>query len=275
MLISARKIKQLSLQVRQIVNGHNIDLRDNREGTLSVLRDDIHALARLKGGQVDILQRDQEILKDALADISHQLKTPLTSAMVMVDLLETAPVEKQVEFIQSIKTSLQRTEWLTTTLLNMAKLETGTIQFKKDNVSSSELIQQALEPLGIQIELKELSIKTEGDISLCCDIRWTAEALTNVVKNAIEHSPKGSTISIQSGKNAFCTWISVADEGKGISKAQAARVFQRFEGSGTGAGYGIGLPLALTIMRGQNGDVEIENSDTKTGTIIYLKFYKA
>ena len=112
MMTSNRKLKELSENIRRIINGQPVDLRDNREGVFSILKNDIHTLATLKNEQVDALQADKIALKETLADISHQLKTPLTSMLIMVDLLETAPPEKQAEFIDNIRTSLTHTEWL-------------------------------------------------------------------------------------------------------------------------------------------------------------------
>lgn len=273
MLTSNRQIKELSLQVRQIIDGQEVDLRDNREGAFSALKDDIQALAQMKHEQVEILQKDQKVLKDALADISHQLKTPLTSALVMIDLLESAPPEKREEFIRSIKANFKRVEWLIQALLDRAKLEGGTIEFKKEKVSSLEVIKRAIDPLGIQLELKKLTIEISGESLVYCDIRWTAEALSNVVKNAVEHSPEGSTIFIESGENPLYTWICVTDQGPGIGREQIAKVFHRFEASGSEAGYGIGLPLALAIMRGQGGDIEIKNCTISQAAVVTLKIY--
>ena len=273
MLISSRKIKQLSLQIRQIIDGQEVDLRDNREGALSVLQDDIQALAQMKREQVEILEKDQKILKDALADISHQLKTPLTSALVMIDLLESAPPKKREEFIRNIKANFKRVEWLVQALLDRAKLEGGTVEFKKEKVSSADLIERAVVPLSIQIELKNINIDISGESIVYCDVCWTAEALANIIKNAVEHSPEDATIFIESGENPLYAWISVTDQGSGIPRDKIAKVFHRFETSGNEAGYGIGLPLALAIVRGQGGDIEIKNCGINQGVNVTLKIY--
>ena len=123
MWISKRKIKKLSADIRRIVDGENIDIRNNNEGAWSILLNDIHTLANLKNEQVHTLQREHIAMADTLADISHQLKTPLTSMMIMADLLENAPPDKQEEFLNNIKTGLTRMEWLVSMLLKMAKLD--------------------------------------------------------------------------------------------------------------------------------------------------------
>lgn len=274
-MISNRKIKELSENIRRIMDGEPIDLRDNCEGAFSILKNDIHTLAALKGEQVDVLQADKIALKDTLADISHQLKTPLTSMLIMVDLLESAPPEKQTEFINNIRASLTHTEWLVSSLLKMAKLDTKTVIFSRINISSSEIIHLALEPLQILIDIKRLNVSiTSEDVIICCDKRWTAEALTNIIKNASEYSPEGSIITISAKSNPICSWISVTDSGSGIKAADIPKLFKRFQGSRSEKGYGIGLALSLSIMQGQNGDIEVEGGSENSGATFILKFFK-
>ena len=251
-----------------------MDLRVSHEGVWNILKNDIHILAKLKNEQVQVLQQDKDLLKDTLADISHQLKTPLTSMIILIDLLEDAPPEKQAEFIQNIKTGLARTEWLVSTLLKMAKLEAGAVAFSREAVLSSALIEQAAVPLYIQLELRQQRIEVSGEAELHCDRRWTAEALTNIIKNASEHSPEGAVIRIESGANPISTWIGVTDSGPGLSTAQIAKLFRRFEGSRSGTGYGIGLPLALAILRGQEGDIEVAGGGNRVGATFTLKLFR-
>jgi len=272
--IKKSEIKKLSQDIREIINGKNIDLRVNNEGEWNILKNDIHTLAKQKNEQVDVLQRDKEVLENTLADISHQLNTPLTSMLIMIDLLEDAPPEKQAEFIQNIKSGLGRTEWLVSTLLKLARLEAGAIEFSRESISFNNLVEHATTPLQIQLELKNQHIEVIGDAMLHCDKRWTSEALTNIIKNASEHSPDGGTIRIESGKNPISTWISVTDSGQGLTTAQIAKLFRRFEASQTGKGYGIGLPLALAIMRGQDGDVEVTGGGgNNTGATFTIKLF--
>ena len=274
MWIKKRDIEELSRNIRKIIDGQEIDLRVSHEGAWNVLKNDIHILAKLKNEQVSVLQQDKGVLKDTLADISHQLKTPLTSMMILVDLLEEAQPEKQAEFIQNIKMGLGRTEWLVSALLKMAKLEAGAIVFSREPVSASVLIEQAGTPLQVQLELRNQRVEVSGEAELYCDKRWTAEALTNMIKNASEHSPEGAEIRVESGANPICTWVSVTDSGPGLSTAQIAKLFRRFEGSQSGIGYGIGLPLALAILRGQDGDIEVAGGGHGVGATFTLKLYR-
>jgi signal transduction histidine kinase len=273
LIIRKKEIEELSKNIRRIIDGDMIDLRDNQEGVISYLKNDIHTLANLKTEQVDVLEKEKQSLSESLADISHQLKTPLTSMMIMVDLLETAPPEKKSEFLKNIRMSLVRTEWLVSSLLKMAKLEAGAAIFSPSVVPSNELIETAIEPLQILLEVQDQEVEVVGSVDLICDRRWTSEALGNVMKNASEYSKAGSKILIQSGENPICAWISVTDKGEGILSSDLALLFRRYKGSRSDKGYGIGLPLALAIMRSQNGDIEVKSSIGE-GSTFTLKFYK-
>jgi signal transduction histidine kinase len=283
--IRKQVLENLSATIRRIVDGESVDLLDNREGKLSILRNDIQTLVRLKQEQADALQKDKDRLKDSLSDISHQLKTPLTSMLMMADLMETAPPEKRAEFVRNLQTGLTRTQWLVDALLKMAKLDADAVEFRIRKTAAAEILRRALEPLQILLEIKGQEIRTAGEATIACDVRWTAEALGNVIKNASEHSPAGGPILIACGENPICAWISVTDSGEGLKPTQIMSLFRRFHGSGTASGYGIGLPLAQTILRGQNGDLEVDGSglpphvaeltnDVYSGATFTLKLYR-
>jgi len=272
--ISRRDIRKLSENVRKIIDGQNIDLRENREGVWGILKNDIHTLASLKNEQVNALKAERDLMKDTLANISHQLKTPLASMMIMADLLEDAPPDKRAEFLSNIKMGLTRMEWITTAFLKIARLDAGVIEFSKEKTRADVLIDLATLPLKIMLDIRNQSVERSCETELVCDKKWTAEALTNLIKNASEYSPQGSKIRIESGVNPVCTWISVADSGEGIANAKIPGLFKRFEGSRSDKGHGIGLPLALAIMRGQNGDIEVDGGKTGDGTTFTLKFFK-
>jgi signal transduction histidine kinase len=279
-LIKKSDIMKLSDDIRRIIDGQNIDLRDNREGVWGMLKNDIHILASQSKEQVDALGRDRDVMRENLMNISHQLKTPLTSMMIMADLLESASEsenpnhEKQAEFLLNITTGLNRMEWLVSALLKMAKLDAGAVKFSPERIKASELASIAIQPLQILLDIKNQNIKVSCETELFCDRRWTSEALSNVLKNASEYSPDGGVINIESGINPICAWISVTDSGTGISNADIPRLFKQFEGSRSERGYGIGLPLALAIMRGQNGDIEVNGGGNGAGAVFTLKFYK-
>jgi len=271
MIIRRKELEQLSIDIRRIIDGQAVDMRDNLEGRLSILKNDIHTLAGRLNEQADNLHKEKLALADTLADISHQLKTPLTAMMVMVELLDDAPPEKATEFITNLKQGLAQTGWLVNSLLKMAKLDSGSVSFTRTNIAASNLLNLALQPLQILLDIKSQQVKLSGEAEFICDKNWTAEALTNIIKNASEHSPEGSIIKVMAEQNPLTRWVSVADAGKGIPQTEIKSLFRRFGGSRQGTG--IGLPLALAIMQGQNGDIEVDGGGNGHGAKFTLKFY--
>jgi signal transduction histidine kinase len=272
-IVSKSEIEKLSEDIRSIIDGSATDLRDNREGKLSILKNDIHSLASMLSERAAISEEERDAMNRAITDISHQIRTPLTSAMIMIDLIADASPEKREEFAENIKASLMRTEWLVSSLLKMAKLETGVAEFTKEEVSSGDLLAAALKPLSILLDIKNQSITISGDVTFLCDKRWTIEAVTNIVKNASEHSPDGGSISVSVGTDPICTWLSVKDCGHGISRDDLRTIWRRFESGGGKSGFGIGLPLALAIMEHQNGGIDVDGGEG-SGATFTLKFYK-
>ncbi|MDR2832803.1 MAG: HAMP domain-containing histidine kinase [Streptococcaceae bacterium] len=276
MIIRKKEIENLSMAIRKLIDGQEIDIRCNQEGAWPILKNDIHILAGQNKEQIQFLQQERDILKHTLADISHQIKTPLTSMSIMLDLVEGAPSEKQVELLKNMRASLDQTQWLVEALLKIAKLESGSISFSKKEHPVESLVQTAILPLAIQLEIKEqtISYQLKEDLTIFCDARWTSEALGNIIKNASEHSPKDSQIVIVTGENPIAAWIKVQDCGDGLTNEQIAKLFRRFEASNSSAGYGIGLPLAKSIMKSQKGDIEVDGGGNGQGATFTLKFYK-
>ena len=271
MRVKKKEIDQLSVDIRRIIDGQAVDLRDNLEGRLSILKNDIHTLAGRLNEQADNLQQEKIALADTLADISHQLRTPLTAMTVMVEMLEKVPAEKQAEFIMNLKQGLSQTGWLVNSLLKMAKLDSGRVAFTPVDITASELLNLALQPLQVLLDIKNQQVNLTGTADFLCDKNWTAEALTNIIKNASEHSPQDSTIEITVGTNPLTRWLSIADKGEGIPPTDIKGLFQRFGNSKKGTG--IGLPLSLAIMQGQNGDIEVDGGGNGQGAKFTLKFY--
>jgi len=272
--ISKREIEKLSEAVRGYASGELTDIRDNDEGAFSVLKNDIYRLADLQTDQINRMQKQRDKLADYMSDVSHQLKTPITSMLIMIDLLEDAEPEKQEEFISNIKHMLGKMEWLVKSLLSMAKIDAGAVEFLKKEILVSELMKDVYPSVNILLDINSQETLQKNDIMITCDKRWTVEALINIVKNAIEHSPSGSKIEIDCGENPIYSWISVRDYGQGIDVTEYAALFRRFGSSTNESGFGIGMPLALSIMKGQGGDVDVEKSSDGPGTKFILKFFK-
>ncbi len=275
-----KEIERLSSYLRKISSGDDVlDIRDNREGELSILKNNIYKVTLMLSEQRALLQEDKMQLTDAISDISHQLKTPLTSMMVMTDLLSDAqlPSEKRAEFTHNISVQLERIEWLVSSLLKLSKIDAGTALFKTDVTYVKAVIQKAIEPVLIPIDIKELTVSTVGDddVTFIGDLNWTVEAILNILKNCVEHTKKGGVITISYSENVLYTEIIIADNGKGIPKEDIPYIFKRFY-KGKNANedsVGIGLAMAHSIIKRQNGDINVESSREK-GTRFHIKLYK-
>lgn len=275
-----KEIEKLSSYLRQITSGnYSLDVRDNQEGELSILKNDMYKVTLMLSEQKSQLKKEKVLLTDAISDISHQLKTPLTSMMMMADLLNDTklPAVKRAEFIQSIRIQLDRMEWLVSSLLKLSKIDAGTVLFKKERILVKKLIEKAVEAVMIPMDIKEqtLSIEGEDNVSFIGDLNWTCEAIINILKNCVEHTPSGGAISISFSKNVLFTEILIADNGGGIPKEDIPYIFNRFY-KGKNASedsVGIGLAMAHSIIKSQNGDIHVR-SKLEKGTQFQLKFYR-
>ncbi|MCI8505757.1 MAG: HAMP domain-containing histidine kinase [Lachnospiraceae bacterium] len=275
-----RKIATLSLYLKRVLNGERqLDIPDNAEGELSILRNDIYKLVTKLESQAELLLSDKAYLANSLSDISHQLKTPMTSMMVMTDILrdESLPPKNREEFIKSIQSQLKRMEWLLSSLLKMSKLDAGTIQFKREQVSVKALVKKATEHLLIPMELKNqtFTVDIPEEMNLVCDFHWTAEAISNVVKNCMEHTPENGTIAIYSETRGIYTQLVVEDNGEGIAPEDLPHIFERFY-SGKNAGkdsVGIGLAMAKYILGIQSGQIEALSEPGKGSRFIFRLYH--
>ncbi|GGA90515.1 sensor histidine kinase [Ornithinibacillus halotolerans] len=275
-----KEIEKLSGYLQQISNGDfRLDVRDNYEGELSLLKSNIYKVTKMLSDQGMVLHEDKAKLTDAISDISHQLKTPLTSMAVMADLLYETKLEdeKRREFTRNIQVQLERMEWLVSSLLKLSKIDAGTIFFKKEPVSVPTLIEKALDPLLVPMDIKmqTYSITGEEHTSFVGDFNWTVEALINIIKNCVEHTPEQGHIAISFSENALFTEVIIADNGKGIPKDELPYIFKRFY-KGKNASddsVGIGLAMAHSIITSQKGAIEV-TSDLQAGTTFHIKFYK-
>lgn len=271
MWVSKEELESLSSYVR---GNYDKDIRDNKEGALSILKNDIYTLINNKNEEINNIEGQRNLLAEYMADISHQLKTPITSMMIMTDLIEGAEPEKQAEFVHNIKVSLNKMEWLVGAILKMAKLDTKAVNFNKTKVNVSELVEKIRPSIDILLDINSQSLELLNDCSIVCDKRWTVEALTNLVKNGIEHSPNGGKIWIDSGENPLYFWISIKDSGTGLNRSSYAALFKRFEHSTNENGFGIGMPLALSIVKGQGGDIDVDFGGNGEGATFTVKFFK-
>ncbi|MCR4787139.1 MAG: HAMP domain-containing histidine kinase [Lachnospiraceae bacterium] len=274
MWISKKEIEELSEFIKNADKDELQDIRDNKEGAFSVLKNDIYNLVTARKEELGRVYKQRDSLSEYMSDISHQLKTPITSMLIMLDLMEEADDDKKKEFIRDIKFSLSKMQWLVGALLKMAKIDAGAVVFTKKIIPVSELIDDVQPSVAILLDINDQTLKLDNDIEINCDKRWTVEALTNIIKNAIEHSPNDGVITVDCGDNPLYKWISVKDSGTGLNKSSYAALFKRFEYSTNENGFGIGMPLALKIIKGQGGDIDVDFGGNGQGATFTIKMFK-
>lgn len=274
-----RKIKQIDKYIKDILNNKDtFDIRDYNEDELSKLKNDIYKITMLLKEEKENTLSEKKNLEVILSDISHQIKTPLTSMYVINDLLldDNLDKKRRKEFLNKNRLQLERIEWLVTSLLKISRLDSGTIKLKKEKININNLIEKVVEPLKIPIELKnqKLIINSSNDLFIKVDLNWTIEALINILKNAYEHTKINGEIKIDVLDNPIYTEINITDNGEGISKDDINHIFERFyKGENNKESIGIGLNMAKTIIEKENGIIEVTSEKNKY-TTFKIKFYK-
>lgn len=273
-----KKIADLNNYLSLVCAGnYMIDIKDNTEGELSILKNNLYKVIVLLRSKNELLEKDKIYLADSLADISHQLKTPLTSLMVMVDLLKDEKnIDKQKEFISIIEIQISKIKWLVENLLKLSKLDAGTIKFKKEKIDVLSVITKSLSPFLVQMEMKNISLETTiNDFSFTGDLNWTSEAVENIIKNCIEHTAHNGKLNIKTGVTNIYSYIKITDNGCGIKKKDLPHIFERFyQGENSSKeSVGIGLALAKTIVENQGGTIDV-TSEENIGTEFIIKFNK-
>lgn len=273
-----REIKRLNDYLDRVLAGdNNLEIWDNEEGELSILKSNVYKATTILVSQREQLKKDRNYLADAMADISHQLKTPLTSMMVMNDLLLSEEDEdKRKEFLQTQSVQLSKMNWLIQNLLKISKLDADCITFKEDETNTTTLVKESLSDFLVSMDIKEIKVidHTTG-IPMKCDRNWSEEALKNIIKNCIEHMNPGGVLTLEDEDTGVYTKIVIRDTGCGIAKEDLGHIFERFyRGKESGSeSVGIGLALAKTIIEKQHGEITAQ-SEVGAGSSFEIKFYK-
>ena len=273
-----KRIASLASDINKVLHGDNsISLENYSEGELAILHSEIYKMTVRLREQQNNLINDKKYLADSIADISHQIRTPLTSINLLVQLLSAPNLtdERRQELTHELYGMLSRIDWLITTLLKISKLDAGTVTFKEEKVSLQTLINKSCSTLLVPIELRgqELVINTNGDF--VGDLSWTCEAIGNIVKNCMEHTQESGKIEIEACENALYTEITIKDNGTGIAKEDMPHIFERFyKGKDSDdKSFGVGLALSRMIITSQKGTVKAENRNPH-GAKFTIRFYK-
>ncbi len=275
-----RRIAALSVQLDHILHGDlSVDLAATAEGELSILRDELHKMMVRLSEQAANSQAERMRLADAIADISHQLRTPLTAMHIDLSLLQAGRLdeERRQKLIGEISMLVTRFDWLVEAMLKLSRIDADAARFQMRPVSAGTVVRQAAQPLEIPMELRgqRLRLEVPEDISMLCDPSWTAEAIGNVLKNCMEHMPEGGQLAVHAEETALFTQLVVEDEGAGIDPEDIPHLFERFyRGKNAAAqSVGIGLALSRTILAAQNGTIKAENRP-EGGARFIIRLYK-
>ena len=263
------------------LNRGNYDLKIdlNSEGILSILKNEIYTTTVMLREMASREYLDKITLKENLANISHQLKTPLTSISILVDNLCDEEVDKktELEFLNDIKRQVDNINYLVIVLLKLSRFDANVITFKKDDINVKKLILECMKNLDVIREVKNINIHVSGanDVEFIGDYKWESEAISNIIKNAIEHTLNDKNIYISFKDKSLYTEIIIEDEGLGMSEKEKNRIFERFyKGSSTNSNnFGIGLSLAKEIITKDNGKI-IVKSEVNKGTKFIIRYYK-
>lgn len=275
--------KELDEIVKYIkdINRGNYDLKltNNKESMYSILKNEIYTTTVMLKEKAENELKDKLSVKDSLTNISHQLKTPLTSISLLVDNLcdNNVSPEIQKEFLEDIKFQVKNINYLIIQLLKLSKFDANVVVFKKENINVKNIIFEVLKYVDPLIDLKNINIHVNGknNVSFIGDYQWEFEALSNIIKNCIDYIPDNKSIYIEFKENNFYTQIEIIDEGLGIASSEVNHIFERFyKGkNSSNNNFGIGLALAKEIILKDNGKI-IVNSKLDKGTKFKIKYYK-
>lgn len=272
------RLQQLTTDLDELIQGETpLPIHEYTEGELSILATQIQKITLQLLESKNILRTDKAHLAESLANISHQLRTPLTAMNLTVSMLGSTDLtnERRYELILELRNLLSRTEWLVESLLKLSKLDAGVVTMTHETISVRALINRSSAPLAIPMDLRNQKLIINCDNEhFFGDISWTSEALGNILKNSMEHTPDGGSITVTVEETALFTQITVEDTGAGFDAADIPHLFERFyKGSNASqSSYGIGLALARNIIVSQNGTIQAMNGNN--GAKFIIKFYK-
>ncbi len=276
----SKKIENIINYIEEInKKNYNLKIEENTEDELSNLTNELYKITIMLKEQAELSKKDKNVLQRSLEDISHQIKTPLTSISIMLDNIKENPqmdLHTRQEFIYEISRQIEWINWLVISLLKLSKLDSNTVDFKHEEINAENLINNVIKNLAIPLDIKQQSVIVTGNNeTFIGDYNWELEALTNIVKNCMEHTPENKKIYINCEKNNFNTKIVIRDEGNGIDREDIKHIFERFyKGKNSSENsVGIGLALSKSIIEKDNGYI-LCTSEVGKGTTFEIKYIR-
>ena len=277
----SKKINEITKYIEEINRGnYKLNIEENTEDELSILKNELYKITIMLKEVAENSQKDKTTLKDSLSDISHQIKTPITSILIMLDNIlsdENMPEDIKKDFIKDIKREIVNIKFLVESILKLSKIDSNSIKFIKKEVFIKDIINEAVKNVSMLSELKNIEIIVSGDDSIktICDLKWQVEAITNILKNCIEHSYENRKIYINYNQNNMYTELKIEDNGTGIDAKDLPHIFERFyKGKNSSSdSIGIGLALSKSIIESNNGYIQVDSKLNK-GTTFIIKYLK-
>ena len=275
-----KEIKKIARCIEEInKKNYSINIDENSEDELSILKNELYKITIMLKEDAENSKKDKLKLKDSLSDISHQLKTPLTSINIMLDnILDNPDMDNNTKekFLQNIKREITNISSLVGEILKLSKFDASVIKFEEQQVFIDNIVKSAISNVEMMAELKNINIEVnnQDNIKLVCDAKWQIEAITNILKNCIEHSKDDSTITIDIDSNKIYKQITIKDNGEGIDEKDLPHIFERFyKGKNSSKdSVGIGLALAKTIIEKDNGSINVDSKKGRQTTFV-IKYY--
>ena len=267
---------------------YELEINDNSEDELSSLKNSLYKIMVYMKEQADSARIKKVMLAQSVSDISHQLKTPLTSTQVLLDNLNDNPdmdYSTRKKFIYEALNQVNGMSWMIVSMLKLSRIDAGVVEFNNENISINKIIEEAVGNLEVIAEIKNVNIEknidnrnedelNKSDIYIKGDYNWNREALQNIIKNAIEHSNDNGTVKINITDNDVYTAVYITNRGEKLSDKQQKQIFERYysEAKYEDNSMGIGLPLAKAVIEKQGGYISVESDDEETVFIVkYIK----
>lgn len=282
-------IVQLQDYMDKISRGnYELEINDDSEDELSSLKNSLYKIMVYMKEQADSARIKKVMLAQSVSDISHQLKTPLTSTQILLDNLNDNPdmeYATRKKFIYEALNQVNGMSWMIVTMLKLSRIDAGVVEFNNETISINKIIEEAVGNLEVIAEIKNVNIEkyidnhnenklNKSDICIKGDYNWNREALQNIIKNAIEHSRHKGTVKINITDNDVYTAVYITNRGDKLSDQRQKQIFERYysEAKYEDNSMGIGLPLAKAVIEKQGGYISVESDDEETVFIVkYIK----
>ena len=276
-----KEINEITKYIEEINRkNYKLNIDEMSEDELSILKNEVYKTTIMLKEAAENSNKEKLQLKDSLSDISHQLKTPLTSILIILDnLIDDPDMDKEIreDFIRDIKMEITNISFFVQSILKLSKLDTNTVDFIEEKTYIKDIVDEVVKNLSTLCDLRNIKIitKYKENTKIICDFRWQVEAFSNIIKNCIEHSKDNSNILLEVDENNVYSQVVIKDNGTGIEKEDLPHIFERFyKGkNSSNESCGIGLSLAKSIIEKSNGNIYVESKVGK-GSTFTIKYFR-